>query len=335
MFSGSIVALITPFLKGEIDIDAIKKLVDWHIEQGTNGFVVCGSTGEAALLTNQERRLVIQTVIEENKGRLPVIVGCGAASTVEATKMMQEAKALGAVAALVVTPYYVKPSPEGIFQHFKTLNESVDLPFIVYNNPGRAGVGLSTELVVRLAGLCNAVAIKDSCDDLTRVIKMRRLINKPFAFLSGDDPIATAYLAHGGDGVISVSANVVPKLCSQLVAAWKSRDLDTFAALRDKLLPLHESMFIESSPAPVKYVASKLGFTTDEVRLPLVCASVEARQTLDQMINEIGFMANPIGIKKGLVIDILSKEKPLSLTTNSVLAQQQLNQIIQEPELVN
>lgn len=290
MFSGSIVALITPFLKGEIDISAIKKLVNWHVDQGTNGFVVCGSTGEAALLTPQERHLVIKTVIEENKGRLPVIVGCGAASTHEATKMMQEAKTLGAVAALVVTPYYVKPSPEGIFQHFKALNEGVDLPLIIYNNPGRAAVGLSTELVIRLAELSNVVAIKDSCDDLTRVIKMRRLITKSFAFLSGDDPIATAYLAHGGDGVISVSANVAPKWCSQMVAAWKSRDLDTFATLRDTLLPLHEAMFIESSPAPAKYVASQLGFTTDEVRLPLVAASLQARQHLDQVVKKIGLI---------------------------------------------
>lgn len=290
MFTGSIVALITPFLKGEIDIAAIKKLVNWHVDQGTNGFVVCGSTGEAALLTPQERQLVIKTVIEENKGRLPVIVGCGAASTHEAIKMMQEAKDLGAVAALVVTPYYVKPSPEGIFQHFKALNEGVDLPLIIYNNPGRAGVGLSIELVVRLAELSNVVAIKDSCDDLTRVVKMRQLITKSFAFLSGDDPIATAYLAHGGDGVISVSANVIPRWCSEMVAAWKSRDLNTFATLRDKLLPLHEAMFIESNPAPVKYIASQLKFTTDEVRLPLVAASPQARQHLDRVVKEIGLI---------------------------------------------
>lgn len=287
MFSGSIVALITPFLNEEIDIAALKKLVNWHIDQGTNGFVVCGSTGEAALLNRAERRLVIETVIQENAKRLPIIIGCGAPSTHETIEMMSEAKALGADAALVVTPYYVKPTPEGIFQHFKTLNDTVDLPVIIYNNPGRAVVGLSIDLVVRLAELPNMVAIKDSCDDLTRVIKMRRQISKPFSFLSGDDPIATAYLAQGGDGVISVSANVVPKLCRQMVEAWKNRDLDQFAALRDKLLPFHEAMFIEASPAPVKYVTSQLQLTTDEVRLPLVAASNAVRKVLDQVIKDV------------------------------------------------
>lgn len=287
MFSGSIVALITPFLNGEIDVAALKKLVNWHIDQGTNGIMVCGSTGEVALLTAKERHLIIETVINENAGRLPIIVGCGAPSTHETVKMMQEAKALGANAALVVTPYYVKPTEEGIFQHFKTLNEMVDLPIIVYNNPGRAVTGLSVELVVRLTELSNVVAIKDSCNDLTRVIKMRQQIKKSFSYLSGDDPIATAYLAHGGDGVMSVSANVAPKLCQQVVAAWKNRDLDQFAALRDKLLPLHEALFIEASPAPVKYVASQLHLTTDEVRLPLVAASAAARKKLDQVIADI------------------------------------------------
>lgn len=288
MFSGSIVALITPFLNGEIDIAAIKKLVHWHIDQGTDGFVVCGSTGEAALLTDEERHLVVKTLIQENAGRLPVIVGCGAPSTHETIKMMKQAKDLGATAALVVTPYYVRPSPEGIFQHFKALSEATTLPIILYNNPGRAAIGLSTELVVRLADLPNVVAIKDSCDDLTRVIKMRQQIKKPFAFLSGDDPIATAYLAQGGDGVISVSANVAPKWCSQMVKAWKARDLDVFAQLRDKLLPLHEMIFIEASPAPVKYIASQLKMITDEVRLPLVAASLVAREKLDKVINDIG-----------------------------------------------
>ncbi|WP_084756148.1 4-hydroxy-tetrahydrodipicolinate synthase [Candidatus Paracaedibacter symbiosus] len=291
MFSGSIVALITPFLNGEIDLTAIKKLVNWHVDQGTNAIVACGSTGEAALLNNSERRLVIETVIRENDGRLPIIVGCGAPSTHEVMAMMREAKELGADAALVVTPYYVKPTPEGIFQHFKALNEAVELPIIIYNNPGRAVVGLSVELVVRLAELTNVVGIKDSCEDLTRVIKMRQQIKKPFSFLSGDDPIATAYLAHGGDGVISVSANVVPKLCSQMVAAWKQRDLDLFSSLRDKLLPLHEAMFVEANPAPAKYVMSQLQLITEEVRLPLVPVSAAARQKLDQVIKSVGLIA--------------------------------------------
>lgn len=290
MFSGSIVALITPFRNGQVDVDSIKKLVEWHIDQGTDALVVCGSTGEAALLTMEERSLIIETTIKQSAGKLPIIVGCGAPSTVEVIKMMQQAKQLGATAALVVTPYYVKPSPEGIYQHFKVLNDTVDLPILLYNNPGRAMVGLSVDLVVRLSQLVNVVGIKDSCEDLTRVVKMRRGIKKQFSFLSGDDPIATAYMAQGGNGVISVSANVVPKLNSELMKAWKDGQLDKFAELRDKLLPLHEVLFIEANPGPVKYVVSKMHFITDEVRLPLVPASFEARHKIDKVIQELGLV---------------------------------------------
>lgn len=290
MFSGSIVALITPFRNGQVDINSIKKLVHWHIDQGTNALVVCGSTGEAALLTETERHLVIKTVIEQNAGKLPIIVGCGAPSTVDVIRMMQQAKELGAAAALVVTPYYVKPTPEGIYQHFKALNEAVDLPILLYNNPGRASIGLSVDLVVRLSELPNVIGIKDSCDDLTRVVKMRKQIKKQFCYLSGDDPIATAYMAQGGDGVISVSANVAPKHCSDLMKAWKDKQWENFADLRDKLLPLHEVLFVEASPAPVKYVASQLNSITDEVRLPLLPASEDARKKIDKVVQELGLL---------------------------------------------
>jgi 4-hydroxy-tetrahydrodipicolinate synthase len=288
-FSGSIVALITPFDKGEVDVGALKKLVEWHMAEGTQGIVACGSTGEAALLTPAEREVTLSTVVKTAAGRLPVIAGCGAPSTHETFAMMTRAKALGCEAALVVTPYYVKPTPDGVYQHFRALTE-VGLPTILYNNPGRAATGLSVETVVRLAELPTVVAIKDSCDDLTRVVKMRQQIHKDFSFLSGDDPIATAYVAQGGDGVISVSANVVPRLCHQVMAAWKSRDLETFSKLRDRLLPLHESLFMETSPSPVKYAVSKLGFCTPEVRLPLVPASEKARGVVDQVLGNLSIV---------------------------------------------
>lgn len=288
--SGSIVALITPFLNGEIDVKALKNLIEWHIGEGTQGIVACGSTGEAALLTAKERRLVLATVIEAVAGRIPVIAGCGAPSTYEAQSMMLEAKELGCDAALVVTPYYVKPMPEGIYQHFKVLNE-VGLPIVLYNNPGRAVTGLSVDMVVRLSELPMVVALKDSCEDLTRVIKMRQRISKTFSFLSGDDPIATAYVAHGGDGVISVSANVMPRLCQELMSAWKNQDLKNFADLRDRLLLVHESMFVETSPSPVKYAVSKLGFCHAEVRLPLISLTESGKAVIDQALNTVGLLA--------------------------------------------
>lgn len=284
--SGSIVALITPFNNNEIDVDAIKKLVEWHINEGTQAIVACGSTGEAALLTHPERKLVLETVVATANKRIPIIAGCGAPSTHETLAMMTEAKEIGCDAALVVTPYYVKPTPEGVWQHFKVLND-VGLPIILYNNPGRAVTPLSVDTVVRLAELPMVIAIKDSCEDLTRVVKMRKRITKPFSFLSGDDPIATAYMAQGGDGVVSVSANVMPRLNQELMNAWAVKDYTKFAELRDKLLPIHESMFVETSPSPVKYAVSKLGFCKPDVRLPMVPVTDSGKKVVDQALTGI------------------------------------------------
>ncbi len=284
--SGSIVALITPFNNNEIDVEAIKKLVEWHIAEGTQAIVACGSTGEAALLTQPERKLVLETVVATANKRIPIIAGCGAPSTHETLSMMTEAKEIGCDAALVVTPYYVKPTPEGVWQHFKALND-VGLPIILYNNPGRAVTPLSVDTVVRLAELPMVIAIKDSCEDLTRVVKMRQRITKPFSFLSGDDPIATAYMAQGGDGVVSVSANVMPRLNQELMNAWAVKDYTKFAELRDKLLPIHESMFVETSPSPVKYAVSKLGFCKPDVRLPMVPVTDDGKKVVDQALTGI------------------------------------------------
>ena len=286
--SGSIVALITPFNNNEIDINAIKKLVEWHIAEETQAIVACGSTGEAALLTPSERKVVLETVVATANKRIPIIAGCGAPSTHEAKTMMAEAKEIGCDAALVVTPYYVKPTPEGVWQHFKALND-IGLPIVVYNNPGRAVTGLSVDTVVRLAELPMVIAIKDSCEDLTRVIKMRQRITKEFSFLSGDDPIATAYMAHGGNGVVSVSANVMPRLNQELMNAWNIKDYTKFAELRDKLLQVHESMFVETSPSPVKYAVSKLGFCNPDVRLPMVPVTDAGKKVVDSALTGIIF----------------------------------------------
>lgn len=288
--SGSIVALITPFHNGEVDGEALKNLVEWHLAEGTRGIVACGSTGEAALLKAAERRLVLETVVAAVAGRIPVIAGCGAPSTHETLAMMTEAKEVGCEAALVVTPYYVKPTPEGVYQHFKALNE-VGLPIVLYNNPGRAVTGLTVDTVVRLSELPMVIAIKDSCEDLTRVIKMRQRITKEFSFLSGDDPIATAYMAQGGDGVVSVSANIMPRLNQQVMDAWMVKDLEAFSALRDKLLIVHEAMFVETSPSPIKYAVSRLGLCTTEVRLPLVPVTDAGKNVVDHALKSVGLLA--------------------------------------------
>lgn len=285
MFSGSIVALITPFHKGKIDVAALEALVQWHATQGTHAIVVCGSTGEAALLTPEERHCIIERAVAVS--RIPIIVGCGAPSTHDTLRMMEEAHAAGAHAALVVTPYFVKPTQEGLYQHFRTLSTACPLPIIVYSNPGRAGVEISVDLLAHLSELPTVVGIKDSCSDLTRVIKMRQRVQKPFAFLSGDDPLAPAYLAHGGDGVISVTANIAPRLNADLVESWQQGNRTKFAELRDQLLELHEMMFCETSPSPVKYAVSLLGRCQNEVRLPLLPIQPENAQALSQLMKQL------------------------------------------------
>lgn len=286
MFHGSIVALITPFRNNKIDVNALRHLVSWHIQEGTQAIVACGSTGEGALLTHEERRLVLSTVLEAAQGKIPIIAGCGSAATQEAVSMTREAKELGCAAALVVTPYYVKPSPEGIYQHYKAIND-VGLPIILYNNPGRSVVDMSVELVGRLAELDHVVGIKDSCDDLSRVVKMRALIQKSFSYLSGDDPYAPAYLAQGGHGVISVTANVVPKQCRQLVECWEKKDFDMFGRLRDLLMTVHQAVFRETNPTPVKYGVSFLGYCEETVRLPLVSAHQETKEAVQKALHQV------------------------------------------------
>jgi 4-hydroxy-tetrahydrodipicolinate synthase len=273
MFKGSIVALITPFRNGSVDETALRKLVDWHVEEGTHGLVPCGTTGESPTLSHEEHMAVTEIVIDQAKKRVPVIAGCGSNSTREAVEFTRHAKQAGADASLHVAGYYNKPNQEGLYQHFKAVSDAVDLPIIVYNIPPRAVVDILPETMARIAALKNVAGVKDATADLARPSKERHLIRgfKPdFCHLSGEDGTALAYMAHGGKGCISVTANVAPRLCAEFQEACMAGDYEKALDYQDRLMPLHWQLFAEPSPGPVKYAAGVLGLCSDEVRLPLV-----------------------------------------------------------------
>lgn len=272
-FRGSIAALITPFRDGRIDEAAFQAFVDWQIGQGTHGLVPVGTTGESPTLSHAEHERVIAMTVEVARGRVPVIAGTGSNATDEAISLTRFAKTAGADAALVVTPYYNKPTQEGLYQHFKAIHDAVDLPLIVYNIPARSVVDMSVATMARLAALPNIVGVKDATADLVRPLRTRTEIGSDFIQLSGEDATATAFLAQGGVGCISVTANVAPSLCARMQDAWSAGDLAEMARIRDLLMPLHHALFLETSPAPVKYAASLLGLATPDVRLPLVPAT--------------------------------------------------------------
>lgn len=284
-FTGSIVASITPFRNGSVDVLALEKIVEWHIANGTQGIVPCGTTGEGALLTQTEWELVISTVVKTSNKRIPVIAGCAAPSTHETVRLTARAKELGADAALIIAPYYVKPNQEGVFLHYKTISDSVDLPLIVYNNPARNCINCTVETVVRLASLKNVVAWKDSDTDISRVMAIKARAPH-FPLLSGDDPSTAGYLASGGDGMISVIANVAPKLCRQLWDSWSNGDLATFKTCRDELAALNTAVSGEVNPTPIKYAASLLGLCQNEVRLPLVPVTPQTAQKIDTFFDK-------------------------------------------------
>ncbi|MGE5502983.1 MAG: 4-hydroxy-tetrahydrodipicolinate synthase [Actinomycetota bacterium] len=269
MFKGSITALITPFRNGKVDEKAFQDFVAWQIAEGTHAVVPCGTTGESPTLSHEEDRRVVQLCVEVAKGKVPVIAGTGSNSTEEAIGLTRHAKEAGADAALVVAPYYNKPTQEGLFRHYEAIAKAVDIPIIVYNIPGRSIVNITVETFQRLAKLPNIVGVKDATADLARPLQMRVALGPKFCQLSGEDATATAFLAQGGIGCISVTSNVAPKLCSQMHEAWQKGDLETCFAIRDRLMPVHDAMFCETSPGPVKYAASLLGKCTPEVRQPL------------------------------------------------------------------
>jgi 4-hydroxy-tetrahydrodipicolinate synthase len=269
MFKGSFVALITPFKNGLVDKAAFKSFVDWQISEGTNGLVPCGTTGESPTLSHDEHDEVIELCIEATNGRVPVVAGTGSNSTAEAIRLTRNAKAAGADAALIVTPYYNKPTQEGLYRHYATIADAVDIPILIYNIPGRSIVDMSVDTMARLAKIPNIVGVKDATSDAMRPMKTSMTVGEDFCQLSGEDGTIVPFLAGGGDGCISVTANVAPRACSELHAAWQSRDLDTVMALQKRLMPLHIAMFCEASPGPVKYAANLLGKCEAETRLPL------------------------------------------------------------------
>lgn len=270
MFKGSIVALITPYKDDQIDVQGLVNLCEWHVQSGTKGIVICGSTGEASLLTHEERDFCIRTALDTVKGRLPIIVGCGSPSTAETLKMVQHAEKLGAAAALIVTPYYVKPSQDGIYQHFSHINNCTGIPLLVYNNPGRACADISIETMLRLFELKNVVGLKDSSPDVTRATKLKKACAADICLLSGDDPTCTSYLLSGGVGMISVTANVAPKLNQAIVDAFEANDLPLMQRLNEQMMDLFYAMFIETNPAPAKFGVHALHKTANTVRLPLL-----------------------------------------------------------------
>jgi 4-hydroxy-tetrahydrodipicolinate synthase len=290
MFSGSITALITPFANGAIDDAAFQRFVEWQIAQGSNGLVPSGSTGESATLSHDEHERVIRLCIEATAGRVPVIAGTGSNSTAEALSLTKAAEACGADAALIVMPYYNKPSQEGLYQHYKTIHDSVGIPIIIYNIPGRSVVDMTVETMARLAKLPRIVGVKDATADLTRPTRTRHAIGPDFCQLSGEDPTIAAFLAQGGHGCISVTGNVAPALCAALQVAWHAGDLAEMARIRDLLTPLNAALFVEVNPVPVKYAASLLGFSDASVRLPLIEASPETRATVKAAMRFAGIL---------------------------------------------
>ena len=290
MFRGSIVALITPFRDGGVDESAYRALIDWQINEGTEALVPCGTTGESPTLDHAEHKRVVEVCIEAAAGRVPVIAGSGSNSTAEAIELTQHAKDAGAAAALVVTPYYNKPTQEGLFRHYQAIAESVDLPIIIYNIPPRSVIDMSVETMARLAKLPNIIGVKDATADLTRPIRTRLAAGPDFCQLSGEDGTALPFLAAGGHGCISVTANIAPARCAEMQRAWRSGDLATAMAMQDKLMPLHAALFCESNPAPVKYAASLLGRCAPETRLPLAPLSEASKETVRRAMTAVGLI---------------------------------------------
>ncbi len=270
MFKGSMPALITPFTNGELDLDTLKKLVNWHVSEGSTGLVPVGTTGESPTLTHREHELVIEAVVEYSAGRLPVIAGAGSNNTVEGIRLIQHAAKVGADAALVVTPYYNKPTQRGLIEHFKAMHDCCDLPIIIYNIPGRSVVDMTPATMGELAKLPRIIGVKDATAKIERVSQQRAACGADFVQLSGEDATALGFNAHGGVGAISVTANVAPKLCAEFQQATLAGDFAKALAYQDRLMPLHETLFIEPGLIGAKFAMSELGLCSPEVRLPHV-----------------------------------------------------------------
>ena len=290
MFKGSFPALVTPFKNGELDLDTLKKLVEWHIGEGSHGLVPVGTTGESPTLTHREHEMVIEEVVKAAAGRVPVIAGAGSNNTLEGIGLIQHAEKVGADAALVVTPYYNKPTQAGMIAHFTALHDCCTLPIIIYNIPGRSVVDMSPDTMGKLAQLPRIIGVKDATGDLSRVPKQRITCGKDFVQLSGEDATALGFNAHGGVGCISVTANVAPRLCAEFQEATLKGDYAKALEYQDRLMPLHEAVFLEPGVAGAKYGMSLLGLISDEVRLPLVGLTDGTKERIKSAMRHAGLI---------------------------------------------
>ena len=290
MFQGSIPALITPFKNGNIDYESFYKIIEWSLSEGSHGFVPCGTTGESPTLSHQEHIKIVDECVRVVDKRVPVIAGTGSNNTVEAIEFTNHAEKSGADAALVVTPYYNKPTQEGLQAHFKKIAESTSLPIIIYNIPGRSIVDMTIDTMSVLSNISNIVGVKDATNDLFRPLLTQTKIQKDFCYLSGEDGTALAYLAQGGQGCISVTANIAPKLCSDMQNLWRERKINLAQDINIKLSKIHHVLFVESSPGPVKYAAELLNLCSAETRLPLVSIKDSTKALVKECLVEIGLI---------------------------------------------
>jgi len=289
-FRGSFTALVTPFKNGSVDESAFRDLVDWQIAEGTNGLVPVGTTGESPTLSHQEHKDVVQWCVNQTRGRVPVVAGAGSNSTDEAIELARHAEGAVADAVLVVTPYYNKPTQEGLYRHFKAINDAIGIPIIIYNIPGRSVIDISVDTMKRLYELKNIAGVKDATANMTRVSQQRAELGEDFNQLSGEDITALGFMAHGGHGCISVTSNVAPRLCAEFQSSCLKGDFAAALKLQDKLAPLHINLFVETSPAPIKYALSLLGKCANALRLPMVPASEKAQAAVRQAMVHAGLI---------------------------------------------
>jgi 4-hydroxy-tetrahydrodipicolinate synthase len=290
MFKGSITALITPFKNGLLDEEALGRLVEWQIAEGTHGLVPTGTTGESPTLSFDEHKRVIDITVEVARGRVPVIAGTGSNSTDEAIELSQHAEKVGADGILIVNPYYNKPTQDGLYHHFKAINDKVGIPIVIYNIPGRTNVDMSVATMARIFELKNVVGVKDATANLARVSQQRAAMGPEFNQLSGEDATALGFMAHGGHGCISVASNIAPRLCADFQNTLMKGDFAAALKLQDRLMPLFDALFVETNPGPVKYAASRLGLCSAEMRLPMVPISDAAKKVVDAALAKVGLL---------------------------------------------
>jgi 4-hydroxy-tetrahydrodipicolinate synthase len=284
MFKGSFTALITPFKNGKFDETSFRSLIDFQINSGTHGLVPTGTTGESPTLSHDEHIRIVEVCIEQSNNKVPIIAGTGSNSTDEAIYLTKHAEKAGADAALVVTPYYNKPSQEGLLQHFTEIANSVNIPIVIYNIPGRSVIDMTNETMAKLYKLKNIVGVKDATGDIPRVYSTKNDVGKDYILLTGDDSTTLAFMTYGGHGAISVTSNIAPQLCSEFQNLCMDKKFYEASIINDQLMPLHRALFLESSPGPVKYAASVLGLCSEEVRLPVTTISKETKESIDSAL---------------------------------------------------